>query len=679
MLAENSSREMKYRKRAQANALEFDKLASQPTAHQKDMSRKSKKRGTSNKGASLVKNKSKSTDVIPKSNNRIDTREVENMAPEQQSQKLSLEVEAISDPATTRKNKENSSKVIENDGVLLKRTRSSRQCEEPNLASRSSSLMPPSSTAAISPPRTTVSMNPQNEQRRKNPKRSTSTNVPSKEQIKRKGSARSIPTKKRSIATSGRASNHETADKPKRKNSEERTKLAHREQVKEKSGKQDYMGTGTQPTRSMSAPTPRTNADLNAAYRYQSASNRQQVSRTMSIGGKSIPSGSKHNSKPISSRSASYREAGGVLEKVTATVDRALEKIISVPESLYGSRRHDEKEQLECTAVIESDSIDSVRGGFEEVTPKTAQVSTVPQCDDHNDEEKAEGIIAPQECRSAETASIEMREEQSSFCAQCLVGIALLFDFATTVISWQAHEERSCCGTELVRETISTVITVALLSLIIIEGFALLLQLLVFKNARRGLRAHEEKRRQPDKYSFLQFFSNMQRLKIMTMLNPFFGFTISWILLSHAYRLQSLLVFSLQSCGLLLHLASSRLLGSFKTTKTGCFHLLPVVPFLVYGVLLLVFAGSGGICFLSDSKDYFFSGCEICPDGKPTINGVCGLEDGIVVTVTDPKPWEVKGGLFDAARAHPSPMGQGTYCASETQSGPVVSFCFFEY
>lgn len=162
-------------------------------------------------------------------------------------------------------------------------------------------------------------------------------------------------------------------------------------------------------------------------------------------------------------------------------------------------------------------------------------------------------------------------------------------------------------------------------------------------------------------------------LGVLTLLNPIFGCIIAWMLLYQSNRIESFIVLGLEGASIILHFIGIRLEGGFRTWKSKLLHSLILLPFLVTVTLVLVYLREGGVCYDVQSQLFLFSGCEVCEDGSPPVDGQCSN-----VTVTDGSSF---GGLINADKFDINNFGaltergmaQSTYCS------PDVNFCFYPF
>jgi hypothetical protein len=164
----------------------------------------------------------------------------------------------------------------------------------------------------------------------------------------------------------------------------------------------------------------------------------------------------------------------------------------------------------------------------------------------------------------------------------------------------------------------------------------------------------------------------LRMVHICTILNPFLSCLVAWILIYEANRTEAFVVLGLEGASIILHMVSVYLEGSLKDLRMVVFHSLPIVPFIVTVSLMLVYLKQGGVCYIVERDLFLFTGCQVCDDGMPPIDGYCGnatisggsLLDTIV---------EAEGFSDLTARTF-----QGEFCAEPGDPVQTI-FCFYPY
>lgn len=169
-------------------------------------------------------------------------------------------------------------------------------------------------------------------------------------------------------------------------------------------------------------------------------------------------------------------------------------------------------------------------------------------------------------------------------------------------------------------------------------------------------------------------------LNLLTLLNPFFGCLIAYILLYQSDKTECFVVLGIESLSIVLHFVSVRMEGGLRTWWSKALHSIALVPFLVTVILVLVFLREGGMCYSVESELFLFSGCEVCPDTlAPPVEDMCGNStlEGLGGFRQEFKELGDSFGSFGELKniANIARRGaeQGDYCSEQ------VNFCFFEF
>jgi hypothetical protein len=165
----------------------------------------------------------------------------------------------------------------------------------------------------------------------------------------------------------------------------------------------------------------------------------------------------------------------------------------------------------------------------------------------------------------------------------------------------------------------------------------------------------------------------LQALNFLTLLNPFFGCLIAWMLLYQSNKAEAFTVLGLEGFSIILHFVAVRLEGGLRTWYSRLVHSVTVLPFLISVILMLVYLREGGVCYVVESRLFLFSGCAVCPDTlqPPDASGMCGnvTLDGTGGVVEDWNnlSWNNLGSLAERGAY------QDTYCSEKT------NFCFYSF
>lgn len=162
-------------------------------------------------------------------------------------------------------------------------------------------------------------------------------------------------------------------------------------------------------------------------------------------------------------------------------------------------------------------------------------------------------------------------------------------------------------------------------------------------------------------------------LNMLTLLNPFFGCLIAWMLLYQSDKTEAFVVLGLEGFSIILHFVAVRLEGGLRTRWSKLIHSVTILPFLVSVILMLIYLREGGVCYVVESQLFLFSGCEVCPETgtPPDENGMCGdfALTGAGGVVGDLENFDITnlGALTDRGAL------QDSYCSEK------VNFCFYSF
>jgi hypothetical protein len=155
----------------------------------------------------------------------------------------------------------------------------------------------------------------------------------------------------------------------------------------------------------------------------------------------------------------------------------------------------------------------------------------------------------------------------------------------------------------------------------------------------------------------------MSIVNFMTILNPYFGFLIAWVLMYQAEKGYSIAVISVVAINIILHLLSLYMQKSPKKWWLKLVHGSILIPFLCSIIMAAWYVKQGGRCYSVDMESFSHEGCEVCPNGSPLVNGnLCGetiYANGISQTTYKP---------FDVGQ-----LDQGSTCSDATRA------CFISY
>lgn len=223
-----------------------------------------------------------------------------------------------------------------------------------------------------------------------------------------------------------------------------------------------------------------------------------------------------------------------------------------------------------------------------------------------------------------------------------------MVDLVTTIISFAAAlTEFNCCDVTIdFKGSLVLSFTIPFFVLILIE--VVILGLSIKNHLAGNVPLGPESSGTSSVFDFLGASSWQKCINFLLLLNPFFGFLVAWLLLYQSSRRESLAVLGLEATGMILHYASIYLEGQKQTWVSLTVYSLPLLPFLITVIVVLVYLNLGGVCYLVEDELFWYQGCRVCLDGMlpDEITGICA--DG-----SDPD--------------------FGKYCSDET------NFCWFPY
>mmetsp|Transcript_12030 Transcript_12030/g.28527 ORF Transcript_12030/g.28527 Transcript_12030/m.28527 type:complete len:372 (+) Transcript_12030:110-1225(+) len=156
-------------------------------------------------------------------------------------------------------------------------------------------------------------------------------------------------------------------------------------------------------------------------------------------------------------------------------------------------------------------------------------------------------------------------------------------------------------------------------------------------------------------------------LNWMTIINPFFGCLIAYILLYQSDKTQSFAVLGIEFLSIAIHIIAVKMVGGLQTCGSKAVHSIVLLPFFITVIFVSLFLREGGMCYVVETRGFGFSGCDVCPSTlkPPDSDGNCVTQispDGIEGVFGERIGSILEGG-----------MEQGDYCSAS------VNFCFFEF
>merc|ERR1712241_1132603 len=130
---------------------------------------------------------------------------------------------------------------------------------------------------------------------------------------------------------------------------------------------------------------------------------------------------------------------------------------------------------------------------------------------------------------------------------------------------------------------------------------------------------------------------------LLTLINPFFGCLIAWILLYQSDKREAFTVLGIECLSIGLHFVSVRMEGGLRTWYSKLFHSVALLPFFVTLIIMLVYPLDG-----------YVSG------------GFLGEYNNLKNSINSYKDITKIANLIDRGAE------QDTYCSSD------VNFCFYK-
>jgi hypothetical protein len=233
-----------------------------------------------------------------------------------------------------------------------------------------------------------------------------------------------------------------------------------------------------------------------------------------------------------------------------------------------------------------------------------------------------------------------------------LVLIELVLDLVIAVIAFSAFSgsKRECCGESFQRGAIPWITTLLFFFLVLFE--VVLLNRAIFvtlsprsiKTTPTKTKDEEIQSSSDDSHTFSTASTDdpftsiicclsdwspkflMSVVNFMTILNPYFGFLIAWVLMYQAEKGYSVAVISFVAINIILHLLSLYMQKSAnKKLWFKLVHGSILIPFLCTIIMAAWYVNQGGMCYHVGRESFSHKGCEICPNGSPAVNGnLCG-------------------------------------------------------
>eukprot|EP00980_Cylindrotheca_fusiformis_P016840 scaffold5085_cov115-Cylindrotheca_fusiformis.AAC.5 len=233
-----------------------------------------------------------------------------------------------------------------------------------------------------------------------------------------------------------------------------------------------------------------------------------------------------------------------------------------------------------------------------------------------------------------------------------LVASELALDLVTSGIAFAAFlsESRDCCGVKINSGILPLGSTIPFFFLVVAELIFLLRAILLTVWPRAAMNEEESMDGEGEKKgcyrgrwtpNFMVWIVNF-----LTIVNPFFGFAIAWMLLYLSDKQEALIVMGLETATVILHFLCIYLENAAKTVLAKLMHSIIIIPWLATVAVNVWYLNQGGVCYDTVLETFWYRGCEICPNGMRPVNGtLCPtttLVDGVNQTTYETfKLWEM--------------------------------------
>lgn len=205
-----------------------------------------------------------------------------------------------------------------------------------------------------------------------------------------------------------------------------------------------------------------------------------------------------------------------------------------------------------------------------------------------------------------------------------LVGLELCLDLATTIISFIAYlsSGSECCSKPIEFGKILISLTVPFCVLVLTELVILMLsvraRLKESPTDSTTSKAQENVSMEHSMTGVTRSKVLLTAVRVVVLLNPFFGSLISWFLLYQTEsKTEALVVLGLEGVSIVLLWAAFYLGERPFTRQKVLFHCIPLVPFFVTVAMIVLYLQRGGICYKVGKEGFYYDGCNLCDNGQP--------------------------------------------------------------
>jgi len=243
----------------------------------------------------------------------------------------------------------------------------------------------------------------------------------------------------------------------------------------------------------------------------------------------------------------------------------------------------------------------------------------------------------------------------------------LFLDLVTSTIAFIAFLQvpPDCCETPISTGAYPLGITIPFFLLVLLELVLLLRSVMLTLFPHMLMSEADLESGSKEKCNIFSWNSKfcVWLVNTLTVINPYLGFGIAWMLMYQSDKVEALTVMGLELATIILHFGSVHLEKAARTIPLKLMHGSIILPWLATLSINLWYINQGGVCYDTSLETFWYKGCEICPSGiRPVNDTLCPtttLVNGTNVTTYDAIPlWE---------------LGSATSCEAGTE------VCWFEY
>eukprot|EP00980_Cylindrotheca_fusiformis_P016841 scaffold5085_cov115-Cylindrotheca_fusiformis.AAC.6 len=242
------------------------------------------------------------------------------------------------------------------------------------------------------------------------------------------------------------------------------------------------------------------------------------------------------------------------------------------------------------------------------------------------------GLLERRSTRKSITTSsgeqIEVEKRCSLILVWILVATELGLDLVTSGIAFAAFvsEERYCCGEKINHGALPLGLTTPFFFLVVAELIFLLRAILltlwpktIMNQEQSSSEDVEEQDKRCCKGGWTATFM-MLLVNFLTIVNPFFGFAISWMLMYQSDKNEAFIVMGIEAATIILHFLCVYLENAAQTWISKLMHGAIIIPWLATLSINIWYLNKGGVCYETALETFWYKGCEICPNGMRPVN-----------------------------------------------------------